>query len=182
MIQLLSRRRLLSLSAAGGAGLLGACTLIREGGSTTATLDVARVVTDSKAILAALSAALLVTSLVTALGPNYAVVQAVLLSAQGTLSEIETLTGGSVTVIVDTTKLQTLVISLLGDVQTALALVQSAVAMMTGNVATTVGTYIAAVLSLIPFVQTAAGLLTAASRPGLMSEAQALAIAHRAGR
>lgn len=182
MTHSLSRRRLLSLSTVGGATLLGACTVIHAGGTGTATLDVERIVVDSKAILSAVSAALLIASLVTALGPNYAIAQAALLAAQGTLSEIEALTGGSVTVILDKTKLQTLVVSLLSDLQTALTLMQAAVVTMTGSVVTTIATYISAALSLIPIVQIAAGLVTARPRSGLMSESQALAVAAAAAR
>lgn len=177
MNQNVTRRRLLSLSVAGSAGLLGACTVIHAGGSTTAILDVARIVTDSKAILSALSAALMVASLVTALGANLVLVQAALLAAQATLSEIESLGGGSVSVAVDTSRIQALVVSLLGDVQTILTLVQAAAVSLTGPVARTIAAYLAAVLALMPIVQGAAGLSTLRDRAPVMSESQALAIA-----
>ena len=45
---ILSRRQMLRLSALGGAGLVAACTTTHGGGITTATIDVATVVTDSQ--------------------------------------------------------------------------------------------------------------------------------------
>lgn len=182
MTPMLSRRRLLSLSAIGGTALLAACTVSTSGGTTTATLDVAQIVTDSKAILSALSAALMAPTLIVALGANYATAEAALLAAQAVLSEIELLTNGSITVTIDRTRLQSLVTTLLADAQTVLALVQGVALKLTGAVATQVGDSIAAVLTLISFVQIAAGLASVRPAVALMTEAQALAVADGTGR
>jgi hypothetical protein len=184
MIQSLSRRHLLHLSAFGGAGLLAACTTIHSGGVTTATIDVARVVSDSQAILSTISAALLAPGLIALLGPNYATAQAALVAAQLVLSEIEAFTGssGTISVSTDTTKIQALVVSLLSDAQTALALVQGVLGKLPGSEAMTAGNAIAAALALIPMVQLAAGLAGTRSVAGPMSEAQALAVAKQLGR
>ena len=180
MTNIISRRRLLSLSAVGIVGALAACKTSTSGGVTNVTLDVTRIVTDGKAILASLSAALLAPSIAVLLGPNYAAAQAALAAAQLALTEIESLTGGTISVTLDTTKVQALVTSLLGDAQTALSLLQSIVGKLTGTVATAVGNYVAASLALIPFVQMAAGFTSA--HPGAvgMTEAEALAVAGKA--
>ena len=182
MTCMISRRRLLSSSAIGAIGLLAACTTKTQGGSTTATLDVARIVSDSQAILTGLSAMLMVPTVIIALGPNYAAAEAALTAAQAALAEIEALTNGSVSVTIDPTRLQTLVDTLLGDVQTALALVQATAAKLTGAAAMQVADAVAAVLALIPFVRMAAGFAGARPGAGTMNEDQARTILHRGGR
>lgn len=177
---ILSRRHLLRLSAVGAGGLLAGCTVTRGGGGVTAiTIDTARLVTDAQAILSALSAILAAPTVIVALGADYAAAQAALLAAQGLIAEIRALTGGSVTVTVDTARLQSLVTSLLGDAQTVLNLVLGVDRQLTGVAATRIGDYVAAALALIPVVQAAADLAAVPSAAA-MSEAQALAIAHAA--
>ncbi len=179
---ILSRRQMLQLSVLGGAGILGACTTTHSGGTTTATLDVATIVTDSQAILSAISAALLAPTVIALLGPNYATAAAALAAAQLVLGEINTLTGGSVTVSLDVVKVQSLVVSLLADSQTALALLQGVLGRLPGSEATTTGNAVAAALVLIPIVQLAAGLTAGRKVVGSMNEAEALAVIRRAGR
>lgn len=173
------RRRLLVGSTLLASGfLLAACTASNNGGIHTVTVDTGRIVTDGKAIIATISAVLSIPSLAVALGSNYVLAQAALAAAQAALVEIENLTGGSVTTTLDTTRLQTLVTTLLNNVQTALMLVQGAVAKLAGSDAAKVGTYVSAALSLIPFLQLAAGF--ASARPDAassMSEADALRVA-----
>ncbi len=180
-ISILSRRQMLRLSALGGAGLVVACTTTQGGGTTTATIDVATIVTDGQAILSAISAALLAPTVILLLGANYGTAEAALAAAQLVLTEIESLTGGTVTVSLDVTKVQSLVVSMLADSQTALSLLQGVLGRLPGSEATTTGNAIAAALALIPIVQLAAGL--AVGRVvSAMSEAQALAVVRRGGR
>ncbi len=179
---ILSRRQMLRLSALGGAGLIGACTSTHNGGTATATIDVATIVTDSQAILSAISAVLLAPTVIALLGPNYGTVEMALAAARLVLGEIETLTGGTVTVSLDVVKVQSLVVSMLADCQTALALLQGVLNKLPGAEATTTGNAVAAALALIPIVQVAAGLAPSRSVVGAMDEAQALAVVRRVGR
>ena len=176
---MMSRRRLLSLSALGAGVLLGGCTVTRGGGTTTVTINTAKLVTDAQAILSALAAILIAPSVILALGPNYVTAQAALVAARATVAEIEALTGGSVTVTLDTTRLQALVTSLLGDAQTVLNLALGVDRTLPGDAATQVGNYVAAALALIPVVQVTVGLVST-SAPVSMSETEALAIAREA--
>ncbi len=179
MTCMISRRQLLSLSAA---GLLAACTTTTQGGSTTATLDVAKIVADSTAILSGLSSLLTMPAVIIALGVHYAAAEAALVAAQVALAEIEKLTNGSISVTVDTSTVQPLVTTLLSDVQTVLALVQGALATMTGSAAARVADAVSAVLALIPFVRLAAGFAGAMPAAGAMDEQQALAALRRDAR
>ncbi len=181
-ISILSRRQMLQLSVLGGAGLAAACTTTHSGGTTTATIDVDTIVTDSQAILSAISAALLAPTVIALLGPSYGTAAAALAAAQLVLGEIKTLTGGSVTVSLDVVKVQSLVVSMLADSQTALALLQGVLGKLPGSEATTTGNAIAAALALIPIVQLAAGLTAGRNVVSAMSEAQALAVVRRGGR
>ncbi len=178
----LSRRQMLRLSALGGAGLIAACTTTHNGGTTTATIDVTTIVRDGQAIVSAISAALLSPTVIALLGVNYGTAEAALVAAQLVLGEIETLTGGTVTVSLDVTKVQSLVVSMLSDSQTALALVQGVLGRLPGSEATSTGNAVAAALALIPIVQLAAGLATGRTVTGSMTEAQALAVIRRSGR
>lgn len=178
----LSRRQMLQLSVLGGAGFLSACTTTRGGGTSTATIDVDTIVTDSQAILSAISAALLAPTVIALLGPNYAAAAAALAAAQLVLVEIRTLTGGTVTVSVDVVKVQSLVVSLLADSQTALVLLQGVMGKLPGSEATTTGNVVGAALVLIPIVQLAAGLAAGPAVAGSMTEAEALAVVRRVRR
>ena len=175
------RRQLLKMLGGGGlAALLGACAISKGGGTTTATIDVKRIVTDSSAIIAAVTAALTAPALIAALGPAKVVAaEAALTAANGALAAIEQLTGGTVVLSVDTSKLQALVTSLLADAQTALTIVQGVVSGLTGAVATQVANYVSAALSLIPFVQLAASLSSSfAHGVAIMDEDRAIAVAY----
>jgi hypothetical protein len=172
------RRALIGASLAMPVALIAGCTVASSGGVSTVTIDVARIVTDGKAIIASVSAAALIPAVSTLLGANLLTVQTALAAANASLSEIQSLTGGSVVLSADTSKVQTLVTSLLADAQTALSIVQGVIAGLTGAIATKVQTYIAATLALLPFVQIAAGLTAArVGSVSTMTEAQALAVA-----
>ncbi len=177
---MMSRRRLLSLSAAGSASLLAGCTVTRGTGTTTVAINTARLVTDTQAMLSALSAILAAPSVIVALGADYVAARAALVGAQAIMAEIQSLTGGSVTVTVDTARLQALVTSLLADAQTVLNLVLGIDRRLTGQIATRIGDYVAAALALIPMVQVTADLVRSPPVGAAMSEAEALAIARSA--
>ena len=157
---------------------LAACGITTNGGVTTGTLDVDRIVTDGGAILAACQATLLAPAVATLIGPNYAVAQAALVAGQAALAEIRAVAGPSVTVSVDTTKVQALVTSLLADAQQVLTLVQGVLAKLSGAAVAQVQNYVAAALALIPLVQVAASLASVRATMPTMTEAQALHIAN----
>ena len=178
---MMSRRRLLSLSATGAGSLLAGCTITHGTGTTTVTINTTKLVTDAEAILSALSAILQAPSVIMALGINYAAAQAALAAAQALMVEIQALTGGSINVTINTAKLQSLVTSLLSDAQMVLNLVLGIDRKLTGEAATKVGDYVAAALALIPMVQAAADLVDQSAAPvATMSEEDALAIVRSA--
>lgn len=172
-----SRRSLLRMALAGGVAVLGGCTLSQSGTVTTATIDVARVVADGRAIVATLKGALAIPGVAAMLAANFAVAEAALAAAGLVMDEIVQLTGGTtVSVSIDTARLQTLVLSLLADAQTVLALLQTPSGRITA-VPNGLATLIAAAATLVPLVQLAAGLSAAPPRSAPMSEAAALRIA-----
>jgi hypothetical protein len=174
------RRALFGAAFAMPAVLLGACAVTSSGSTTTVTIDVTRIVTDGKAIIASVQAASLIPAVSALLGPNLLAVQTALAAANASLSEIETLTGGTVVLATDTSRVQALATSLLADAQTALSIVQGVLVHLSGTVVTQVQTYVSAALALLPFVQLAAGLSSArVGSVGLMTEQQALAVAAR---
>ena len=137
---MMSRRRLLSLSTIGAGGLLAGCTITHGTGTTTVTINTAKLVTDGQAILSALSAILSAPSVIVALGVNYVAAQAALVAAQAIMAEIQALTGGSVTVTVDVTRAAVRwVTSLLSDAQTVLNLVLGIDHTLVGEAATRIG-------------------------------------------
>lgn len=162
MNETILRRRILSLSAIGGVGVaLSACSILTQGGTTTVTIDVGKIVRDGDLIVAALGAALQSPTVVLTLGLDMATAEAALLAARAALREIETLTGGSVTVVVDTAQLQALVTSLVANAQIVLGLIQGVFGRLPAEAGSVVGSQLAAALSLIPMVQRAAGFFRA---------------------
>lgn len=179
------RRSLLRLALLSGGAMLAACTATRNGTITTVTLDAARIVTDGRAVLGALDGVLAIPAVAASLGANLATAKAALDAAGLALSEIQTLTGGAVTVSIDTARVQTLVTSLLGDVQSVLGPLQGALPSLPAALsalATELSTVIDAVRTLIPLLQLAAGLVGSPPAAPPMTETQALAIAARAAR
>ncbi len=174
----LARRSFLSSSALMSVALLGACAITSNGGTTTGTLDVTRITTDGQAIVAALEALVVAPAIVVLLGPKVAVASAAFAAASAALTEIQTITGGTVTASIDTAKVKALVASLLDDAKTVVGLVQGVLPNLSGPLAEQVGNYVAAVQTLLPFVALAAqvslvGATSATARP--MTEADALA-------
>lgn len=169
----LSRRSLI-----GSAGLLalGGCTVTSSG----ITIDTATISKDGLAIVAILTEVLAIPVLAASLGTNASVAATALASANAGLVQLNTLTGGSVSLSLDKSAIQAAVTSLLADATTVLNIVQDVSQLMTGPAATTVATYVSAGLTLIPLVQLAAAIVVPAStKIGLpkMNEQQALAIA-----
>ena len=173
------RRRFLHLAAVAGAGAaLTACSVISSGGTSTVSIDVGKITTDGKAMIAAVAAVLAVPAVIALLGPaDIIIAETALASAATALANIQTLTGGTIVLSADTTKVQALVTSLLADVQTALLLVQTVVGNLVGATATTVANSVAAALALIAFVQLAASL-SSSHATSMMSEDHAVAAAY----
>lgn len=182
----LARRHALRLVLLSGASLATACTVRSGGGTTSVTLDIARLVTDGRSILSALNGALSIPAVFMVLGTNLAIAQASLSAAQLALTEIEALAGNTLTVSIDTTRVQTLVVTLLSDAQSILALIQGVVPQLTASMPTAtandLASLVAAVVTLVPLVQLAAGLATALPGAAPLDESQARAIAARYAR
>ncbi len=177
-----SRRSMLRLAMLSGAAMLAGCTVVRNGTITTVTIDTGRVVTDGRAIIGALGGVLLVPGVAALLGANLVTAEAALQAATLSLNEIRSLTGGAVTVAIDTARLRTLVASLLADVQSVVVLLQGVLPSLPDKpsaVASELAEVIASVQTLIPLVQLAAGLSGARPDTLPMTEARALAIAAR---
>lgn len=169
-----SRRNILRLALLGGVVGVAGCTLSHTGTTTIATLDVSRLLLDGRGIVAALKAALVLPGVAILLGDKMAVAEATLAAAGLAMDEIAQLVGGTVTVSIDTARVQALVLSLLGDAQTVLALLQMTPAANTAALPTQLSGLIAAAATLVPLVQQAAGLAGAPPRLAPMSEAEAL--------
>lgn len=165
--------------AATSTSALAACAVTSNNGVTTLTVDTAAINTRGGAIVSALTAVLGAPSIIVLLGPNLPVAAAALAAARVAMQQIADLTNGKLTVTADTTKVAALVMSIVTDTQTILTLVETQMVRLQGSTATTIGNYIAAVLTLLPLLQVAAGLNTppAVSKP-LMSEHDALRIAN----
>ena len=170
------RRALLLTSPA---MLLAACTVTKNGSSTTITIDTHKVDTNGTAILQALNSVLAAPSIAILLGPNLAIAEAAVVAAQAALAAFDSLTGGSLSATYDPTKAQATILSFISDAQQVLTVVQQTMPKIgVSSVATSVGNYVAAVQALFSFLQVAIGLssvsVTAAPQ---MTEAQALQIA-----
>lgn len=174
------RRKLLRLALLFSAAAAAGCTVSHTGTLTTATIDIDRLLLDGRAIVATLRGALAVPGVAALLGANLSVAEAALAAATLAMDEIARLAGGgSVTLAVDTAHLQALVLSLLGDAQSVLALLQMASGGGTTAAPGELSTLVAAAASLVPLVQRAAGLATVPAGATPMSEAEALRLAGR---
>ncbi|MCQ8277857.1 hypothetical protein NFI95_05290 [Acetobacteraceae bacterium KSS8] len=173
-----SRRALLRGLLLGGAALgAGACTVTHGGTVITATLDLNRMLTDGQAILTALNTALLIPGIAAMLGANFAAAETALAAAGAAMTELKTLAGSSISVSIDVARVQTLAASLLADFQTVLSLLSK---LAPGSTATSrLALLISAATTLVPLVQSAAGLpVSTTAMPGVrMTETEALRIA-----
>jgi hypothetical protein len=173
------RRNLLRGIACGVPAVLAACSTSTSGGTTTLTIDTAKVSTDGSAIITALTSTLAIPSVAVLLGANVPVAAAALAAAQGAINQFDIMTGGSVSLSYNVTNAIALVNSLINDARTVLSLLQPILPALKAPDAVTVTNYVNAITALIPIVQLAIALASpapAAAKP-LMSEAQALYIA-----
>ena len=137
------RRALLLTSPA---MLLAACTVTKNGSSTTITIDTHKVDTNGTAILQALNSVLAAPSIAILLGPNLAIAEAAVVAAQAALAAFDSLTGGSLSATYDPTKAQATILSFISDTQQVLSIVQQVLPKISvSSTATSVGNYIAAV-------------------------------------
>jgi hypothetical protein len=174
------RRSLVTAALTGPAALLAACSLTTHNGVTTLAVDTAKVHTDGSAIIAAIGTIIAMPPVAALLGPNLPIAQAALDGAQLALSQFDATTGGTATLSVDTTKATALVHSLISNAQNVLSVVQPILPVLPAAVSERVGSYVGAILTLIPFVQAAVDLTSAAKAKAMrlpMGEAQALQIA-----
>lgn len=173
------RRTVLTTALTGSAAaFVAACTVTKNNGQITVTIDTAKIHADGSAIIAALTAMVTMPPVALALGANLAIATGALAAAQATLAEIDKETNGALNLTVDTTKVASLVHSLISDAQTVLSVIQPALPSIPGDLGTKVSTYIAAILTLIPFLQAAVDVTAAPKGRKLpMTEAQALFVA-----
>jgi len=75
--------------------LLAACTVTKNGSTTTIMIDTHKVDTNGTAILQALNCVLAAPSIAILLGPNLAIAEAAVVAAQAALAAFDSLTGGS---------------------------------------------------------------------------------------
>ena len=170
------RRALLLTSPA---MLLAACTVTKNGSTTTITIDTHKVDTNGTAILQALNSVLAAPSIAVLLGPNLAIAEAAVVAAQTALAAFDSITGGSLSATYDPTKAQAPILSFISDAQQVLTVVQQITPKIgVSSVATSVGNYVAAVQALFSFLQVAIGLssVSVTTLPH-MTEEQALYIA-----
>ena len=170
------RRALLLTSPA---MLLAACTVTKNGSTTTIMIDTHKVDTNGTAILQALNSVLAAPSIAILLGSNLAIAEAAVVAAQAALAAFDSLTGGSLSATYDPTKAQATILSFISDTQQVLSIVQQVLPKISvSSTATSVGNYIAAVQTLLAFLPVAIGMASVSiTAPPQMTEAQALQIA-----
>ena len=155
-----SRRHLL---AAAPALALGACTVTTSNGVTTGTLDTKQVLTIGQAEISALTQALALPDLDTALGSKLTVVQNALTSANTSFSTLSQEILPSVSVSLDTTSIQNGVSSVLKSVAAAFPLITAVLSVVPGGAP--IAAIIAAAEALFPAFEFAAGLVS--DKPGV---------------
>lgn len=175
----MNRRKILSLSAAGVAGVaLAGCTVASSGGVSSITIDVAKIDSVGSAVIAALTSTLAAPSVAALLGSNATLAKLALVDASALLKSIDAAAGGAATLSVNTASVQGFVASLLADINKVLGFVVAVAPSLTGSAATVVGNYVAAVEALLPLIALAAALAGAkASAAPVMTEETALYIA-----
>jgi hypothetical protein len=159
--------------------MLAACTKTTSNGVTTLTIDTHKVDTEGTAILQALSSMLAAPSIAVLLGPDLIVAQAAIVAAQASLAAFDSMTDGSLSATYDPSKAQVPVLLFISDAQKVLAVVQPIIPKISvSSTATSVGNYVAAVQTLLSFLQVAIGLSSVSfTTLPHMTEEQALYIA-----
>ena len=168
----IARRHL--LFAAAPAALLAGCTVTTSNGTTTVTLDTARIQQDGQAVLTAAAQILATPGISAALGGSLLTAQQALASANTAFSSVTAQIGASVSVSLDTTSVQNGIKSVLSDVQTILGLVQPVLSLIPGGAA--VGAVVAAIQALLPFLTLAAALAPVATQSALDPAAETNAL------
>lgn len=156
------------------------CTTTRSGAVVTTQIDTARIDQDGRAVAIALNGILAIPGVSEALGPaNAALARASIAGIQTGIDDIDGATGGTETVTLDLTSLQSKVNAVVSEAHAVLTLVLQIAPRLPAPVNAQVVDKAQAALTLLPFVQLAVQLAAAArtqTHP-MMSEQQALSVA-----
>ena len=162
--------------------VIAGCTSSKINGVTTETLDMAKVTAEAHAIGDGLAAVLMAPSIAILLGPQSAIASIALKAVLAAVDEIDAMSGGTISIVFDAKSVQTKVDTIIRNAEVILNIVQIEVPKIGGTVGTTIGTYLTAIQTLLPFLQLAAGVATIAvsgKRDGSMTEAKALVVLRR---
>ncbi|MFT8587381.1 hypothetical protein [Acetobacter papayae] len=176
----LSRRALLRSSVLAGMAMLAACTVTTTNGVTTITLDVTKVKNYGQA---GLNAAATVTSFLStfpAMAPYALAITAAETALSGALSAFSSAAGSTLTISYDDASWKTRVDSILTDLDTLAAAIESAIAGSGSTLSTSViadaKTAYNALATIISVFKALLGVSSAVRNgPTSMTEAQALA-------
>ncbi|WP_308719020.1 hypothetical protein [Komagataeibacter xylinus] len=140
MNQNISRRSLLRAGAGTlAAGLLAACTVTKNGTTTTLTLNVAEVTDYGNAILSFANTAINVSFVASAMGTaNLALANTVIASLKSALSAFSTAAGSSTSVSYDSASVKTAFDSILADVEKVDTLIISTITGTAANLSSSV--------------------------------------------
>ena len=169
---MLTRRTLVaSVPVLAAAGALAACSTQKVNGVTTITLNVAQANAWAQALL---NATTLVAGLPGIVGtPPALAVMAIEPLISADITAFNTAAGGKLVLTYDSTSPAAAVTSLAADGQKLVSDVQAAIGTVASGALQTAQTYLAAVKTVVSFLQAAAGSSAAAAPVG-MSEADAL--------
>lgn len=173
-----TRRGFLSVLAGCSAlGVLGACTVTKNGDVTTITLNVAKVKAFGQAGLNAVTTVLDITAVASAIGaPAVSVINVTDAVLSASLAAFASAAGSSLTVSYDNATMKTRIDSVLADIKKVAAALGAGVDGAKTKVSSSVLSNVSvAIGSLDTIISVFEGLLgTVSARPATMSEAQAL--------
>lgn len=175
-----TRRGFLKAALAGTTiGALGACTVTKNGNTTTITVNVAKVKAYGQAGINAVSTVLSITAVASAIGtPTIAVIETASTALSASLTAFASAAGSSVTVSYDSTSIKSAVNSVLADLQTVASDLSSAITGASSTVSSSIlsdaNTALSALKTVVSVFEGLLGV-TSMSEP-TMTEAQALRI------
>lgn len=175
-----TRRGFLGALAAGSAlGVLGACTVTKNGSVTTITVDVAKVKAYGQAGLNAVSTILSIAAVASAIGaPAVSVINIASAALDASLTAFASAAGSSVTVSYDNATMKTRINSVLADLQTVASDLEAGLTGASSKVSSSVlsdaTTALSALKTLVSVFEGVLGIVSLADPA--MTEAQALRV------
>lgn len=164
--------------------MLSGCSIfsyVINGRSITVTIDTARLNTDISAVLMAVRIALKVPVVQTLLGPNLRIATTLLAQAMALQAAIAMTTGPSVSGDVDATSVQSLVKSLMDDLNQVIGLIRGTITnvnLVNETAGGHVQTLVNAILSLLPLIELIVGLVLSSKEETVYSEQEAIKVIH----